>query len=131
MRDCGGDRGSRLGAPDPVPGQHAAPPVGTTQSDPPEEDGLTAMAVASRLGISERTVRRAIARGELAATKRAGVYRVSPRALADYLRTRDDEHRPIRNVPPAPPLKLLERTLAAPTQLPPPPHPLNPLIGRE
>jgi excisionase family DNA binding protein len=48
---------------------------------------LTARAAAARLGIAERTVRRAIARGELAATKRAGAFQIDPAELVRF-RTR-------------------------------------------
>ena len=46
-------------------------------------DWLNASEAARRLGVNERTIRRAIVRRELFATKRAGVYQVSPEALAD------------------------------------------------
>ena len=39
---------------------------------------LSAREAAARLGVSERTVRRAIARGELPAARHAGVYRIAP-----------------------------------------------------
>ena len=55
---------------------------------------LSAREAAAVLGVSERTVRRAIARGELAAEIHAGVYRIAPADLAHY-RT---EHEP----PPGP-----------------------------
>ena len=45
---------------------------------------LSAREAAQSLGVSERTVRRAIARGELPAAKRAGVYRIAPDDLARY-----------------------------------------------
>ena len=44
----------------------------------------SAREAAAMLGISERTVRRTIARGELVASKRAGVFRITPDALAQY-----------------------------------------------
>jgi excisionase family DNA binding protein len=47
---------------------------------------LSAREAATTLGVSERTVRRAIARGMLPAAKRAGVYRI---ALADLARFRE------------------------------------------
>jgi non-specific serine/threonine protein kinase len=47
-------------------------------------DGLSASAAATLLGVSHRTIRRAIARGDLPATKRAGVYRIAPADLARY-----------------------------------------------
>src|SRR5687768_1086903 len=42
---------------------------------------LSARDAAALLGVSERTVRRAIARGELPAIKHAGVYRIRPAIL--------------------------------------------------
>lgn len=42
---------------------------------------LTAREAARNLGVNERTIRRAIARGELVAVKRQGVYRITPPAL--------------------------------------------------
>jgi excisionase family DNA binding protein len=45
---------------------------------------LSAREAATALGVSERTVRRAIARGALPATKHGGVFRVAPADLAAY-----------------------------------------------
>jgi non-specific serine/threonine protein kinase len=45
---------------------------------------LSAREAATALGVSERTVRRAITRGELPATKRSGTYRIAPADLARY-----------------------------------------------
>src|SRR4051812_737860 len=45
---------------------------------------LSASAAADHLGVNERTIRRAIARGELPATKRAGVYQIDPENLQRY-----------------------------------------------
>ena len=45
---------------------------------------LTARQAADKLGVHERTIRRAIMRGELSASKDGGVYRIAPQALADY-----------------------------------------------
>jgi excisionase family DNA binding protein len=45
---------------------------------------LTARAAADALGVSERTIRRAVARGELPATRLAGRYRISLTALERY-----------------------------------------------
>jgi len=49
---------------------------------------LSAREAAAALGVSERTVRRAIARGELPAALRAGVYRIAPADLARYRQRR-------------------------------------------
>jgi excisionase family DNA binding protein len=59
-------------------------------SGAPDTWPLTAREAALTLGVSERTIRRAIARGELAATKRAGVYRIAPDAIARFRRERRD-----------------------------------------
>ena len=45
---------------------------------------LSATAAAARLGVSQRTIRRAIAAGTLPATKRAGTYRIAIDDLARY-----------------------------------------------
>src|SRR5262245_27144648 len=45
---------------------------------------LSAREAAAALGVHERTVRRAIARGELAATKHAGLFRIAPAELERY-----------------------------------------------
>lgn len=95
----------------------------------PDSEPLTAREAAVLLGINERTIRRAIARGDLPATKRAGAFRIAPSDLARY---RERGPVPIRSAPvPRPRLRLL----------PPPapdhgaawslPRPLTPLIGRE
>jgi excisionase family DNA binding protein len=49
---------------------------------------LSASAAAEALGLNERTIRRAIARGEFPAVKRGGVYRISPASLVRYQRLR-------------------------------------------
>lgn len=45
---------------------------------------LSARDAAAAVGVNERTIRRAIARGELHATKHGGSYRIEPNALSDY-----------------------------------------------
>src|SRR5688572_30529071 len=47
---------------------------------------LSAREAALALGVSERTVRRAIARGDLPAIKHGGVYRLAPADLSAYRR---------------------------------------------
>ena len=66
---------------------------------------LSAREAAQILGVSERTVRRAIVRGDLAAIKQAGVYRIAPADLARY------RARPARAASPQP------RTLPTPPRL--------------
>ncbi|MCA9877762.1 MAG: AAA family ATPase, partial [Thermomicrobiales bacterium] len=46
--------------------------------------GMTTRQAAAALGVSERTVRRAIARGALAATRERGAYRILPGAVDRY-----------------------------------------------
>ena len=53
-------------------------------SGAPDTWPISARDAAAMLGVSERTIRRAIARGDLPATKRAGVYRIAPADLARY-----------------------------------------------
>ena len=78
---------------------------------------LTTAEAAARLGVHERTVRRAIARGEIPARKEGGAYLIAASALE-------------RLAPPRPAPRIIA--------LPPPqdgmtplPAPLTPLIGRE
>ena len=47
---------------------------------------LSAREAATALGVSERTIRRAIHRGEIVATKHAGSFQITPAALDDYRR---------------------------------------------
>ena len=96
----------------------------------PDTWPLTAREAAASLGVSERTIRRAIARGELRATKHAGVYQIAPDDLALY-RVRHGRAAP----------SLLRPSSGPPTLIPLPkrpeetasvfPRPLTSLIGRE
>jgi excisionase family DNA binding protein len=52
--------------------------------DADETGGLSASAAAILLGVSHRTIRRAIARGELPAAKHAGVYHIARVDLMRY-----------------------------------------------
>jgi excisionase family DNA binding protein len=91
---------------------------------------VSAREAAAVLGVSERTIRRAIGRGDLAATKRGGVYRIAPQDIASYQKGRQ------RSTPLEPNavdsrLRLVqfpERVTSGPVALP---RPLTPLIGRE
>ncbi|MCD6033218.1 MAG: Helix-turn-helix domain, partial [Thermomicrobiales bacterium] len=47
-------------------------------------DTLSAREAAEALGINERTIRRAIARGDLPAAKHGGAFRIAPADLARY-----------------------------------------------
>ncbi len=91
---------------------------------------LSARDAAAVLSVSERTVRRAIARGDLAATKRAGVYRL---AQADLVRYQARLAGAVRGQPrtlPAPP-HLLSFPARDHATVPALPRPRSPLIGRE
>jgi excisionase family DNA binding protein len=57
---------------------------------------LTAKEAARVAGVHECTIRRAIARGELAATKHARVFQIAPEALAQYRARRDHSSLPRR-----------------------------------
>lgn len=94
------------------------------------------------LGVSERTIRRAITHGELIASKRAGVFRITEQALADYLeqsqRTssrgasarRRSRVVPLPEASSTPPvLRLLTHDLDGPAFTLP--RPLSPFLGRE
>jgi excisionase family DNA binding protein len=86
---------------------------------------LTAREAAAALGLRERTIRRAIHRGELQATKQAGIFRIDPDELARYQRTQPGQTRsavPLFRLLPSPSHGPLAPLL---------PTPLAPLIGRE
>lgn len=93
-------------------------------------DGMTTRQAAAALGVSERTVRRAVARGQLTATRERGAYRISREALARY----QAAARPLPTPPAAVSTLSPRPILLAP---PGPPRPrtlvpsLTPLIGRE
>lgn len=97
------------------------------QSPPAASDLLTARAAAERLGVAERTIRRAIVRGELRAVKRAGAFQIDPADLDRYRRTHSrlhaadtDDHPPVSPHP--------DQILTAAGALP---LPLTSLVGRE
>ncbi|MBA2246886.1 MAG: helix-turn-helix domain-containing protein, partial [Chloroflexia bacterium] len=91
---------------------------------------LSAREAAQNLGVSERTVRRAITRGELPAEKHAGVYRIGPDDLARFS-ARRQLPAPLRaqTRPDSPRLVPLPRRVDE--TVPGLPRPLTPLIGRE
>jgi non-specific serine/threonine protein kinase len=93
-------------------------------------DGFSASAAAAMLGVSQRTIRRAIARGDLPAAKHAGTYRIAPADLARY-RAR----RPRPAAPPTPTGSDPPRPIPFPRPedgtAPDLPRPLTSLIGRE
>ncbi|HEY7031365.1 MAG TPA: LuxR C-terminal-related transcriptional regulator [Thermomicrobiales bacterium] len=104
--------------------------VGGDVSGAPDTWPLTAREAALALGVSERTIRRAIARGELAATKRAGVYRI---ALADLDCYRQGGRVDVLRAPPAhrDPPRLLSFPDREDAFGPMVPRPRTNLIGRE
>jgi non-specific serine/threonine protein kinase len=91
---------------------------------------LSAREAAQRLGVSERTVRRAIGRGELPAVLRAGVYRIAPDDLAQFRARRQLPAPPGARTRPDPP-RLIPLPRRVDETGPALPRPLTPLIGRE
>ncbi len=80
------------------------------------EADLTTLEAAQRLGVSERTIRRAIVRGDIPARKQGGAYRIAAKVLE-------------RIAPPRPSPRLV--TLIPPRDGKAPlPRPLTPFIGR-
>jgi len=82
---------------------------------------LTALDAATAVGVHERTIRRAIERGELPALKISGVFRIAPQAIALWRAGRIASSARQRAAPPG-----MDRPAAVEL-----PHPLTPLIGRE
>ena len=110
----------------------------TLVSSAADNGPYSAREAAAIIGVSERTVRRAIACGELAASKRAGVFRITSDALAQY-RGRSGTSRspigaPARSRSSRGPtaiaslLRLVERTDGPGFLLP---QPLTHFLGRE
>src|SRR5215218_7409757 len=91
---------------------------------------LSAREAAQILGVSERTVRRAIARGELPAALCAGVYRIASDDLARFRARRQLPAPPGAQPRPDPP-RLVPLPRRADESVPALPRPLTPLIGRE
>src|SRR5215207_6319552 len=95
--------------------------------------GVSAREAAAALGISERTVRRAIARGELAAVKRGTSFRIAAAELERYAARNGrpgvprSPAGPVRSLPGEP--RLVALPVAAP-ELAPLPEPLSPFVGR-
>ena len=95
-----------------------------------EADRLSANAAATLLGVSQRTIRRAIARGDLPAVKHTGTYQIDPGDLARYLARRRAPAPPLVRTAPDPP-RLIPLPRRPVQTVPPLPRPLTPLIGRE
>lgn len=96
----------------------------------PDTWPVTAREAATVLGVSERTIRRAIARGDIHAAKRGGAYRITPEELERYRLHRQGPLTPV----------LVPRTAAPRLVLMPPsprrsgapiPRPRTSFIGRE
>jgi excisionase family DNA binding protein len=83
---------------------------------------LTAKEAARVAGVHERTIRRAIARGELAATKQTRIFQITPEALARF----QARHQP--SSPPLSLLRLVEQPFGSAVALP---TPLTSFLGRE
>ncbi|HYH11148.1 MAG TPA: AAA family ATPase, partial [Thermomicrobiales bacterium] len=94
----------------------------TGQGDADRAGLLTAQEAAALIGVNERTVRRAIARGDLQAVKRHGVFGIEMAALTTWRGQRAAR----ATSPTTSPTNEIE-TRAAPAL----PQPLTPLIGRE
>ena len=91
-----------------------------------EERAVTAREAAAELGLNERTIRRAISRGELIGSKRGGVFQILPGDLASYRVIRSGPGRTSVGSPEGGPPAHRERTLG--NRLP---SPATTLIGRE
>jgi excisionase family DNA binding protein len=85
---------------------------------------LTAREAAAMVDLNERTIRRAIRRGELTATKWGGVFRIDPADLASYCASRGTAVYPAA----APPCLLPPVSEPAAFRVP---APTTPLIGRD
>ena len=110
--------------------KRAAPWTVDSGQDADAAGWLSASAAAAALGVSQRTIRRAIARGDLPAAKRAGVYRIAPADLARYQAGRRRPVPPTTRTRPAPP-RLIPFPRRDQAVAPALPRPLTPLIGRE
>ena len=112
------------------------------QSDSAADEAfMTAREAGSRLGVAERTIRRAIARGDLPATKRSGIFEIAPADLNQFLAHRPRGGRrswddridvPFVDEPgrrePSYLVPLPARSMKSPAALP---LPLTSLVGRE
>ncbi|MGI8404523.1 MAG: excisionase family DNA-binding protein [Thermomicrobiales bacterium] len=84
---------------------------------------LSAREAAAALGVNERTIRRAIAKGTLVADKLGGAYRIDPAALAQYRVRIPGAH--------ASPFVAGENAISAAESPASLPSALTPLIGRD
>jgi excisionase family DNA binding protein len=110
--------------------QRTADRIPDTGQDAASPGFLSAREAAEALGVHERTIRRAIARGDLPAAKKAGIYQIAPDDVAHY-RAQRRESIPPATSPSRNSLRLGAlpgRNAEMPARLP---EPLTPLIGRE
>ena len=106
------------------------PSLDTPVSGPADTWPLTARDAAALLGVSERTIRRAIARGALHAVKRSGAFRIAPEELDRYRTRARRGHLSFGDgAESCPQLVLLSGTQAPPNA--PLPRPLTSFLGRE
>lgn len=96
--------------------------------EPEDADWPSATIAAELLGVSQRTIRRAISLGLLPAEKRSGVYRIAPSDLARY---RDRNRIPALSSFPETPDPPRLYPLPTRTSVSALPSPLTRLIGRE
>jgi hypothetical protein len=95
-----------------------------------QPDAMSAIAAAAMLDVDERTIRRAIARGDIKATKRGGVYQTASDDLARYrARLYPDDLPKSRGRSIRPHLVPLPLPASDPASALP--NPLTPLIGRD
>lgn len=107
-----------------------APWTPDTGPEADEVSSVSASEAAVLLGVSQRTIRRAIVRGELSAIKRSGVYQIAPDELTRFRRARrvpDAFNAAVHQNRPHI-VRLPAREEGAPPDLP---RPLTSLIGRE
>ncbi len=96
----------------------------------PDTGPYTAQDAAALVGVNERTIRRAIARGELPAHKEGGIYRIGAADLARYRSRRPMLLSPASEERPSP-SHLTLMPSPAPLNAAPLPHPLTSLVGRK
>jgi excisionase family DNA binding protein len=118
----------RIGVDEQVEGKRRAPHKPTSRPlrslEPPQASrSLSTSEAAAELDITERTVRRAIARGELAAVRRGGGYRIDSQELARYA-AHAEQHAVPRPAARVTLLPLPDQAFA------PLPAPLSSFIGR-
>ena len=124
--------GPDFGDATPVMDKQASAVWTTSDTEPivRAENWLSATEAAAALGVSQRTVRRAIARGDLPANKRSGAYRIALPDLARFRQARRSAVPPA-NRPSLAPLRLFSVPDRGTAGSPALPRPRADLIGRE